>query len=91
LVSDCDEQRGDVLAVLTGLGEGWARAVGLDSGGRQLDVHDVGFGIRATNASAGDGITHVDRVDDLASGVVEAPEKCSCAEEATQATVTKGG
>jgi hypothetical protein len=63
----------------------------LDSGGRQLDVDDVGFGIRATNASARDGLTHVDPVDDLAPGVVEAPEECSCAEEATQATVTKGG
>jgi hypothetical protein len=91
LVSNCDEQRGDVLAVLTGLGEGGARAVGLNSGGCELDVYDVGFSIRAANASGRDGITHVDPVDDLAPGVVKASEECACAEEAAQATVTKGG
>jgi hypothetical protein len=87
LISDRNQQRCDVFAVLTGLLESWARAVRGDAFAAQADRYLVRVGVRAFDAAARGRIVDADVLDDLALLVVETSQKRASSEQAAQAAV----
>ena len=91
LVAHRDEQRGHVLAVLAGLLERGAGAVGSDAFTTEANGHLVGIGIGAAHATVSRGIVEVNLIDDLAFLVVETAEERSGSEQASKSAVGQRG
>jgi hypothetical protein len=91
LIPKRDEQRRNVFAVLTSLGERRARARALDAVRREVDAHRMRLGIARTNDAARTHFANIDVLDDAASKVFEPPKESARAKEAAQATVAQGG
>jgi hypothetical protein len=91
LVANRDEERGDVFAVLAGLLERRARAVGRDAFAPEFDRRLVGFRIRALDAPGGARVRDGDALYDPALLVVEASQKRSSSEESAETAIGKSG
>ena len=91
LITQCDEQRGNVFAVLTALGKCRTRASAFDAVWRQIDSHRMRFRIARTDDAGGTHLADVDVLDNAASKVFEPPQKSARAKKAAQATVAQGG
>ena len=91
LIAHRDEERRDVLAVLSRLLEGGARAVRGDAFAAELDGRLVRLGIGTLDAPGGACVRDGDALDDAALFVVEATKEGAGAEQAAKTAVGERG
>ncbi len=89
LISHCDEQGRDMLAVPADLGKGWARASGRNARWRQVDADVVGLRVGASNLSARARVIETDVLDRLPAYVFFAALCGTRSDEAPESAVAE--
>jgi hypothetical protein len=82
LITQRNQERRHVFAVLTSLGERRACTDRFDAIGRQFDAYGMRFGVAGADDTAGAHVANFDVLDNATSKVLEPPQKSSRAEQA---------